>query len=307
MAGVKAQRAVWTPTDDEILIQGLVQAKTQGHGKKPVVGPQKSGHPFWRSWPRQMVERDQQNQSKWQMIIGIIKRSNLCAAFQGLGGMMQKSCQLLRMKFGISWRKVQREYDSKGEKKKNKYLRWRTTPFPLYDDILYIVTRKRATREGHFVGGGDNTQSSFVGGGDNTQSTIPDGSRAASVPLTQSWSPSPPCTIAHEDEDPFNTSQEISHLLRLSNESPTPKRGGKRRADATFELAKAMNNIASAMTSDSPLAKRQAMRMLNEDGFEDDVLPLVQRLITRDSDVARIYCATSPTAARVRYAKNMLL
>ncbi|KAF9249184.1 hypothetical protein L218DRAFT_1010721 [Marasmius fiardii PR-910] len=84
--------------------------------------------------------------------------------------------------------------------KKNKYLPWHTTPFPLYDDILYIITGKRATGEGYFVG---SSQCSI---------STPTHSHSPSKPLTQIWEPTPPCTFADqdEDEDDSNMSQEAS-------------------------------------------------------------------------------------------------
>ncbi|KAK1228089.1 hypothetical protein PQX77_008885 [Marasmius sp. AFHP31] len=99
---------------------------------------------------------------------------------------------------------------------------------------------------------------------------------------------------------------------RPQSESVTPvqsnkKHGGKRTAEATSELAEAMRDIARAVSTDSPQAKRKAVQMAMDDGFEDEELPYIQGLLTRDSDVACIYSTMSAVGSRIKYACNMVL
>ncbi|KAK1217967.1 hypothetical protein PQX77_019364, partial [Marasmius sp. AFHP31] len=96
------------------------------------------------------------------------------------------------------------------------------------------------------------------------------------------------------------------------SESVTPvqsnkKRGGKHTAEATSELAEAMRDIARAVSTDSPQAKRKAVQMAMDNGFEDEELPYIQRLLTRDSDVAHIYSTMSPVGSRIKCPCNMVL
>ncbi|KAK1225873.1 hypothetical protein PQX77_011165 [Marasmius sp. AFHP31] len=326
------KRAVWRDEDDKILIYGLSAAKKKGLGKTGGWPPK-----VWTPILKELNEAEGRR--------GIAKTATNSDERWHRLKKSQKEVEFLRNCSGFGWDSemmvptatdevwealVERttEYDTKGEPKKNRYIRWRDTPFPLYDEISFIVTGKRATGERHFIGGGVSTN--------NSLSTPPiSQDREVSVPLTQSWSPSPPRDVARQDEehdelddddksqhmtittDPLGDLTPSSPVLatptkRPRSESVTPvqsnkKRGGKRTAEATFELAEAMRDIARAVSTDSPQAKRKAVQMAMDDGFEDEELPYIQRLLTRDSDVARIYSTMSPVGSRIKYARNMVL
>ncbi|KAL0057064.1 hypothetical protein AAF712_016312 [Marasmius tenuissimus] len=292
-----SKRAVWGDRDDQLLIEGLVAAKKAGHGK--------TGGWALKVWTP-VVES--LNAAKGQKGEPKTATSSLKK--------LQKEVKILHKCSGFGWDDEEKvptasdevwdalvartmEYDPKGKAKKNKYLHWHKTPFPLYDDIYYIVNGKRATALNEA-----------------------DKERKQSIPLTQSWSPSPPqdAELVEDDadnvDDPDSQQSTVVSTINdplddLTPSSPAPampvkclrgaesttpvlsskKHGGLRTADSTFVLAGAMKDVAHAISSDR---KRKAVTMAMEDGFDDDEIPFVQCLLTCDSDVSRIYATMTP-------------
>ncbi|KAJ7659059.1 hypothetical protein DFH06DRAFT_1406054 [Mycena polygramma] len=205
--------------------------------------------------------------------------------------------------------------------KKPKFKRWRKTPFPLYDDVLYLVEGIVATGAGAFHASGTlQTQSTEA----ITQSTQSASQSTTSIsqtnPPTQEDTPATPNRSSpgpdglnlHRDppDDDLTPSSPVRPRTKRAA-SPSSASGSKKRkrnADAASEMAGAIERVALALnTVGSPEVRRSAIRLMEDDGeFSENEEVAVMRLFTKDTAVAQTYIGSRKKTSRTNFIRSIL-
>ncbi|KAJ7735178.1 hypothetical protein B0H16DRAFT_1731442 [Mycena metata] len=195
--------------------------------------------------------------------------------------------------------------------------KWRKKPFPLYDDIMFLVDDKVATGAGAFHAGAsqtpsdifsqsqgststqdDNDDSSFILDGMGDTSTDLRLAMLVNMDLDNDFVASSPATAP-------STSRK-----RAASSSPNksaPSRRAKRNAEAISEIAGALRQVAMSLNApSSPDITKRAIEMMEEDEFSEGEEPLVMRLFTKEIDIARTYVNTTKKSRRTASIRSYL-
>ncbi|KAG6823953.1 hypothetical protein H0H92_008488, partial [Tricholoma furcatifolium] len=177
-----------------------------------------------------------------------------------------------------------------------KYIKWQTTPFPLYDEMADLIEGTYATGKG--VIRGEHTPSSSDHSGSDHEDNTP-------FPIDPILvNPSTPSVSR-----PLSASQAgSSSALSRSRHSRTGKKSG---SQAIEDMAASIKSLADAVSNDapvpSPARKRSAIHMIEDDGqLSDDEQIKVIKMIRRDTSFADTILAIRKPNARTRYIKSEL-
>ncbi|TFK64063.1 hypothetical protein BDN72DRAFT_775130 [Pluteus cervinus] len=210
-----APRCIWTSDDDVVLLQVLRQEKVNG-------GQSDSG---WKSvvWTTALAELKVKGDNK-----GAPKTAskisdhfaNVCSLFWFFLKANFVQVKKLREQSGFGWDDVTKLVIASNDtwdayiKSHPNMAKWRRTPFPLYDDMLFLVDGIVATGEGAFHAGGDLASSEP---GYSSPPTIPeddedDSSNDASPGGTGKTQPviDEPGSIDDEDSQDTTPSRKVS-------------------------------------------------------------------------------------------------
>ncbi|KAJ7916916.1 hypothetical protein B0H13DRAFT_1870764 [Mycena leptocephala] len=212
-----------------------------------------------------------------------------------------------------------------------------TTPFPLYDDMLFLVDGIIATGAGAFHAGApafnagahmqptpsanisaissQNTavSQSSVGTSQSSQLTsTSQPSQSTSMPVT-------PQTPAHQNTT-FSSSPSTNDLLasspppmaqkRAASSSPEKPNGRRHRkprnAEVGTDIAAALRDVAGSLkVVGSPEARMRAVQQMEDDDeFSDDESATIMRLFTMDSAVAQTYTASKKKSTRTAFVRD---
>ncbi|KAJ6503676.1 hypothetical protein C8R45DRAFT_1209316 [Mycena sanguinolenta] len=204
--------------------------------------------------------------------------------------------------------------------------RWQTTPFPLYDDMLYLVEGIIATGAGAFHAGAASAfQATPATSQAVSQATavmtqaVSQSSQtgsAPSAPLTPTL-PAIPQTPMRADlslpgsDDLIASSPPAPAQKRAASsspEKPTRRNRRPRNSEAGSDIASALRDVAGSLkVVGSPEARRRAIQQLeDDDDFSDHESATIMRLFTRDSAVAQTYTASTKKAIRTAYTRECL-
>ncbi|KAJ7466259.1 hypothetical protein B0H11DRAFT_2284693 [Mycena galericulata] len=167
--------------------------------------------------------------------------------------------------------------------------RWRKTPFPLYDDLAYLVDGIVATGAGAFhAGAARQTQ---------TQSTQSE-TQSQTQEMSRGTSPAP-------SEGPGSS---FDQIVPSGDDDLTPSKTRKRNAEAASEMATALAQVAKSLNVvGSPEVRQRAIKLMEEDAdFSENEEVTVMRLFTKDTAVAQTYIAASKKSMRTAFIRSVL-
>ncbi|KAJ7763295.1 hypothetical protein B0H16DRAFT_1883690 [Mycena metata] len=206
--------------------------------------------------------------------------------------------------------------------KNSKAKRWRKTPFPLYDDILYLVEGIVATGAGAFHGGGASQTQSTIAFTQSTQSASQlTQSDSQEEPATQDDTPATPrrsspgpdgLNLARGSPDndltPSSPVRPRQKRAATSPSSASSRKKRKRNAEAASEMAGAIERVALALnTVGSPEVRKRAIRLMEDDAeFSDNEEVAVMRLFTKDTAVAQAYIGSRKKTTRTAFIRSIL-
>ncbi|KAJ7703618.1 hypothetical protein B0H17DRAFT_1127233 [Mycena rosella] len=190
----------------------------------------------------------------------------------------------------------------------NKARKWRNTPFPLYDEILYLVDGIIATGAGAFHAGGatqtmqssqsqEPTDTFLETQDDSDMSGAGDMSTETLVQNEDLMPSSPICT-------PAPSRRKRAALSPVESSRKTHKRNAK----AASEIAIALRDVASSLNVvGSPEVRQRAIKMMEEDDeFSDGEEVNVMRLFSRDTAIAQTYIGSSKRTTRTAFICSIL-
>ncbi|KAJ7727819.1 hypothetical protein DFH07DRAFT_970033 [Mycena maculata] len=257
----------WTDTDDALLVATLRQAKDNGlqadSGWKPTVwnlctntlkdspGPAKTMDKIQDHWGKTVIFW--QILSPWQLLTLLQLKSafNLRAATRNASGFGWDE----GLKMPTATAEVWDAYIDRHPKA----ARWRTTLFPLYNDILYLVEGIGAT------GAGSQLQSGAAMDA-NTQSQGP------ATPLHRSRGQNRDKTLktlGHDDLVASSPVEPPHGRKRGGSSSPAiaGKRSKKQNAEAVSKVAASLERVAASLNVvGSPEMCQKAIHMMEDDG-----------------------------------------
>ncbi|CAK5270799.1 unnamed protein product [Mycena citricolor] len=200
--------------------------------------------------------------------------------------------------------------------------KWQSTPFPLYEDMLYLVDGIVATGEGAFHPGIPTITPADV------VSSVIDNVLGKSWSQSQSQSQA---TDEYQENDGLAGNLSIETLVnddltpsspvrllqtpvcsakRAASRSPqdTGRNRRRRNAEATADLAVALRNVTSSMVVvGSPEIRRQAISMMEDDNeFSDDKAVTIMKVFQRDSSVAQTYIASASKKRRTALIRSVV-
>ncbi|KAJ7506501.1 hypothetical protein B0H11DRAFT_2272238 [Mycena galericulata] len=170
--------------------------------------------------------------------------------------------------------------------------RWRKTPFPLYDDLAYLVDGIVATGAGAFHAGASR-QTQTQSTQSETQSQTQEMSRDTSPAPSEGPGSSFDQIVPSGDDDLTPSSPIRPPRKRAASSSPadTGRKTRKRNAEAASEMATALAQVAKS---------------LNVVGSPENEEVTVMRLFTKDTAVAQTYIAASKKSMRTAFIRSVL-
>ncbi|KAJ6527228.1 hypothetical protein DFH09DRAFT_1328195 [Mycena vulgaris] len=192
--------------------------------------------------------------------------------------------------------------------------RWRNTPFPLYDEILYLVDGIVATGAGAFHPSARVASQTQT---DTEDSQVPSGGSMGLGSQSQVLETPPCCSprriparnIMTPDNDDLIGSSPIKPCKRGASSSPsTTKKKRPCNADAATSVAAALERVAASLNVvGSPEVCERVIHMMEDDGdFSDNEQAEVMALFAENSGVAKAYVSSRKKATRTTFARRML-
>ncbi|KAJ7036435.1 hypothetical protein C8F04DRAFT_1258001 [Mycena alexandri] len=195
---------------------------------------------------------------------------------------------------------------------------WRKTPFPLYDNILYLVEGIVATGAGAFHAGASQTSTLTQSTQSVSQSTQYD---SQADPATQEDTPATPrhsspgpegLNLPHgspnDDLTPSSPIRSRQKRAASPSSASVSNKKRKRNAEDAFEMAGAIERVAMALnTVGSPEVRKRAIRLMEDDSdFSDNEEVDVMRLFTKDTAVAQTYIRSRKKSTRTAFICSIL-
>ncbi|KAJ7816476.1 hypothetical protein B0H13DRAFT_2460060 [Mycena leptocephala] len=182
--------------------------------------------------------------------------------------------------------------------------KWKTTPFPLYDDILYLVDGIVATGEGAFHPG--MPLSSQMDLTSQSQSTIP------ATPLRRS--PRRRSAVGNTSDISPNDSSSSPVQQRRGKKRPpssspsTTRKPRKRNAEAASDVAAALERVAASLhVVGSPEVSARAIQLMEDDGdFSENEGANVMMLFVEKSSYAKAFVAVRSRERRTAFIHRAL-
>ncbi|KAJ7447667.1 hypothetical protein FB451DRAFT_1290103 [Mycena latifolia] len=191
--------------------------------------------------------------------------------------------------------------------------RWRRSPFPLYDDIVYLVDRIVATGAGAFHAGGASQIQTETEGQTQTQSDDENTPQLPITPLPRRRGRAVSSQTPPDDDLTASSPVRPRHRKRAASSSPNNEgRSGrqprKRNADSASEVAAALRQVAGSMkVASSPEIRERAVKQLEDDGdFSEDDGADIMILFTDNSAIAQTYLASDKKDRRTAFLARSL-
>ncbi|KII90635.1 hypothetical protein PLICRDRAFT_174017 [Plicaturopsis crispa FD-325 SS-3] len=253
-------KASWSAADDRILVTALLKEKEAGsqadNSWKPVA---------WTNAAKALVGSEKTSGGK-------AKNADSCMFRFGALKRDFSTVKRLRSQSGWGWDDAHK-----------KAAKWRTKPFPLYDDIATLVEGRQATGEAAFRAGGDNTAPKGSLSDDDEDESQHEFSDKENEGDNEAES-----TPAHKGRK------------RAASTSPKEKGSSKKRATAATavqDMASAVKGLSEAFIRSaeqpgltSPRRRQDAVAALQKDGdFSPRSVVRVIRMMRSDTGIADMY------------------
>jgi len=304
--GGKRKKVFWSDGDDRNLIYRLREAKLAGmqsdNGWKPQVWPLCRDAVAGSSGAEKTAEKCADHWTNMKAAFNEVRKLRDLSGFGWDDG----------LKIVVASDDVWDAYLTRhpGAKK------WRKKPFPLYDDILFLVDGKVATGAGAFHAGTIQSQppSDVLTQSQTDANTPPADDESLSQP--EGSGDTSTDTVVGDDDDlvasspvaPAPTTRKRAASSSPNKSARPPSRRTKRNADAVSEIAGALRQVAmSLIPPESPDITKRAIQMMDEDNeFSSDEEPAVMRLFTKEVDVARTYINDPKKSRRTTFVRSIL-
>ncbi|KAF5367454.1 hypothetical protein D9758_003829 [Tetrapyrgos nigripes] len=307
-------RVKWSNSDVDIMIDELKNQKAQGNQSQSSWKPD-----TWTTVSKRIIAEGSQE--------GAEKNPKKCSDKYGTLKAQYKTVHYIRTKAsGFGWDEQKQmvvatdEWWDRHLEKFPDDSKWRTTPFPWYDDMFILVDGKIATGDNVFRAG-TASQPSSQPSSTGSQVVLPLEPSQSQEELID-WPSTPPASAPPPSSNSnltvlasVSTAVPIStparKRLRADSDPFTPPKSQKRgKGDQLGDIASGLHSIGRGLAANEPTPKRRrkAIALLEEDAdFSPDSKRKVLRVFRREVDIADTFLSISDKETRTGYLLDELV